>query len=52
MYYLPHLFTLDGKVVQDGYAELVDRIKSIEDEETKNESNRTLSKYIKTRRLK
>lgn len=32
-----HLFTLDGKVVQDGYDELVERIKSIEDGETKNE---------------
>lgn len=32
-----HLFTLDGKVVRDGYDELVDRIKSIEDGETKNE---------------
>lgn len=32
-----HLFTLDGKVVQDGYDELVEKIKSIEDRETKNE---------------
>lgn len=32
-----HMFTSDGKVVQDGYNELIDRIKSIEDGETKNE---------------
>ena len=32
-----NLFTLDGKVVQDGYDELVEKIKSIEDRETKNE---------------
>lgn len=42
-----HLFTLDGKVVQDGYDELIDRIKSMQDGETKNEVIELFQNVIK-----
>lgn len=32
-----HIFTSDGKVVQDGYNELIERIKTMDDGEAKNE---------------
>ena len=42
-----NLFTLDGKVVQDGYDELIDRIKSMQDGETKNEVIELFQNVIK-----
>ena len=42
-----HLFTLDGKVVQDGYDELIDRIKSMQDGETKNKVIELFQNVIK-----